>query len=390
MHSTEHIVFYRNLSAEQGEALQQMLATDPVAARQFHVWHTAREAIARELAGGLVDREIFCLFVLFDGGRGELLSASERKRLEAASPVIRGALQRHGGLASVAQDVHADATAFEVLWNDWFEKGADHILTLNGRSNRQDRPANRRRSSANQWLVRTGMGAAVAVFVVLLLILGRREVASVTISTSEGEVRLVELGDGSAVRMLGDSRLTYVRPEDASALDRRVDFEGNAFFDIASADRGFVIRTPNARAVVLGTSFGIRADAEETEIVLAEGRLALASRGASEHGVVLSPGQMSRVGAAQGPTSPENVRVHARLAWTGLFVFRAAPLQEILTELGRFYLVDVSADEALLAEEVTGRFDQTQDLREILDVVAAAVGARVQPTGTGGYRLATA
>ncbi len=405
-YSIEHVVFYRHLSAEQVESLQQMLAADSEAARLFRRWRAVRETLARDLDAAAVDRHVFSLFVLSESGRRDVLSARDRARVEDAAPMVRAALGRYGGLSIVADDIRSDADEFEAAWEEWFGKGGDasdasrrrlqdppargtpEPRDREGRDpKRRDLPPARRRSRSSRWLVRAGIGAAVVVFVALLLLLGRRDFASVTVTTASGEVRHVELGDGSAVRMLGDSRLTYVPAEKASALDRRAEFDGRGFFEIAADDQGFVVQTPNAQAVVLGTSFGLRTDAEETEVVLVEGRLSLAPRHTLERSVVLSSGQMSRVEASQHPSAPVDVRVHARLAWTGLFVFIATPLEEILAALGRFYEIDITGDEALHGEQVTGRFDQELEPLEILDVVAAAVGARVQRTGEGGYRL---
>jgi ferric-dicitrate binding protein FerR (iron transport regulator) len=391
MQPTEHIVFYRELTASHRDALQDILACDPVARRNFRRWHAAREAIARELKAAMVERELFGSFVLLENGRSDLLSAAERARVESAAPAIRRALQRHAGLASVAQDLRADAEAFERMWDERFKSGSPRD-SYGGRFDRIPARRNRtarRGSGAGRWLMRAGIGATLAVFLVLLLVLVRRDGASVTIATVPGEVRVVEIGDGSSVRMLGGSRLTYVRPEDTSALDRRADFEGSAFFDIAAADQGFVLHTPNAQAVVLGTSFGIRTDAGGTEIVLAEGSLALSARSSPEQAVVLAPGQMSRVVASGTPSTPEDVRVHDHLAWTGLFVFRAVTLDAILVELSRSYQREVSAEEALLGEPLTGRFERDQELSEILEILSAAIGAQVERSDDDGFRLST-
>lgn len=390
-HSIEHIVFYDDLSAEQTHELRQILDVDPEAKALLLRWRAVRTAIARSLRTDMVDTKVFLLYVLLEYGGSRSLSAAEKDRVDEAASQIEEVLGRHAGLSMIAQNVRSDFEAFETVWNDWFtyedaeETRVRPVPPL--RTDRRDRPAVARRSKVRRWAVRAGIGVSIVVFAAVLLLIGQRDFASESIATASGEVRVVELGGGSVVRMFGNSRLTYVPPGSGFLEDRQAEFEGKGLFDIAPEARGFVLKTPNAQAVVLGTSFGVQANADETQIVLAEGSLSLASRQTPERVVVLSPGQMSRVAALQLPSDPIDVRVHDQLAWTGLFVFRATTVQEILTALNQAYDLPSTADESLLGERVTGRFERTQPLDEILDVIAAAVGARVEVTSEGAYRL---
>ncbi|MEX0600802.1 MAG: FecR family protein, partial [Rhodothermales bacterium] len=333
--SIEHIVFYDDLSAEQTGELRRIVAIDPEAEALLLRWRAVRTELARALNTDMVDREVFLLYVLSRHGRSRSLSPAERDRVEEAAPEIEKALRRRSSLSIIAKQVRSDVEAFEAIWSDWFDdtdatKG-DGRSASPRRAVRRARPAVARRSGARRWVVRAGIGVTFAVFAALLILVGQREFASETITTAPGEVHVVEIGGGSVVRMLGDSRLTYVPPGRGFLVDRQAAFEGRGFFDIAPAARGFVLKTPNAQAVVLGTSFGVQADENVTEVVLSQGSLSLASRQTPDRVVVLSSGQLSRVAASQLPSDPVDVRVHDRLAWTGLFVFRATTVRDILT-----------------------------------------------------------
>ena len=203
------------------------------------------------------------------------------------------------------------------------------------------------------------------------------------VATAPGETRTVELSDGSIVRMAGDSRLSYGHPSWFAYPDRHAEFEGSGFFDIALDDRGFVVKTPQAQVVVLGTSFSVQADHDRAEVVLAEGQLMLSARRAPDRSVVLEPGQMSRVGSDDVPSEPVAVALHERLMWTGLFVFHAVPLREMLPTLSSHYGAEVTADPSLLDERITGQFEQVDALSEVLEVVALAVDARVEASHGG-------
>jgi len=78
--------------------------------------------------------------------------------------------------------------------------------------------------------------------------------------------------------------------------------------------------------------------------------------------------------------------VSRALAWSGLFVFRNTPLAEALTQLAERHGVQLTTTEALRAQQVTGTFEVTQPLSEILDAVALTLGAQVERTEQG-YRI---
>jgi ferric-dicitrate binding protein FerR (iron transport regulator) len=225
-------------------------------------------------------------------------------------------------------------------------------------------------------------------FALILILLARRDMETVTITTEAAEVRLVEMGDGSIARLMGGSRLSYVPPEKASSLDRRAELTGRAFFDIANADAGFVVKTPTAQVTVLGTLFGVRADDDEAEVVLASGRLSLSPRDAPSHTVLLQPGQMSKVRRASPPSAPVDVRVSEQLSWTELFVFASTPLEDIARQLAEHYQMPITVHSDLSHERVTGTFTWDQPLHEILQTVASSLGAAVRPSDGGGYAIA--
>lgn len=410
------IALYRDLTPERAMELQDILASNPAAAALLREWCALRASLVREMGEVLADPERFVLFVLREYGQAGALTDSEQARVEEIAPVFRHILAERPGLAVVASDIHRDMQDFEAHWATWFaeasvgEASASPSVSSSRsiRSARSDQPARLDRPvrkdriparlsrrvpaqapSSRRRILQAGIGvAAAAVLATLVFVLLPSSPDTVTVRTASAEVRTVELPDGSSVRLLGDSRLTYasgVMDEDGA---RRVEFAGSAFFDIVPSAERFLLVTPDAQAAVLGTSFGARTGDEGTEVVLVEGRLRLSARQAPDDFVVLAPGQMSRMTSAGVPSQPVSVRVHEHLAWTGLFVFHATPVREILPVLSGRYGVDISADDTLLDEQVTGRFAQEESLAGTLDIVALAIGAVVEANGAGkAYRL---
>lgn len=366
---------YPDLSNEEMEELRRAVAAD----RKLAVVIGARERIRTSIESPLQERRLFSLFALHRSGRAGELSHEEIELVGRYSDEFEASLAEYPGLAVAADDIAEAASEFSDLWDVHFEGTEERPL-------RRERPPVLRssRSSPYRWAVRGAIAVAIVAFAVIVSQVVERDRGMLTVQTAEGETQVVELGDGSRVRVFASSTLSYSHPQ--STL-RRAELSGRAFFEIASEGRGFIVETPTARATVLGTSFGVDAQHRLTEVVLTEGRLTLARSDKLDDLVVLEPGQMSRVVAGSGPSAPVEVDVPRRLNWTGLFIFQSTPLSEIAALLGRHFSVAIDVDEGLKDERVTGTFEQNQPLRDILEVVAAAVGAHVEPNAAGGFEL---
>ena len=250
-----------------------------------------------------------------------------------------------------------------------------------------------KRRPVQRWAWRVAGGAALLAFAAVLFFLVQRERNTVTTTVEGRAPRTVALAGGSTVRLMPGATLSYVDPGAGAALDRQATLEaGRAFFDIAPAQQGFLLKTPTARVTVLDARldarFGVTAEERLTRVVLASGRVALASNAATGQPVTLRPGQQSRVAKGALPSTPAPIEsLPEALSWTGLFVFRHTPAQDIARQLAAHYDQAVEVAPPLRGAEVTGTFEHSRPLRETLRALAAALGARVEPA-PGGYRLA--
>lgn len=376
------IIFYEELPPDRQKALQAALEEDPELARAFAQWRRVRAAVRERMDTYIPDRRLLVLYALDEAGRSDMLDADECEALDEARPAIEQALDRYPGLEAAVERIQKDSTAFEAAWTAQFaEETAPEKL-------RADRPPQRSRAqrssfAARRWMWRLGVVAAAVLIAVFSVVFFTQPDERVVVTTGPDEVRQVELEDGSTVRLMAEAQLAY----DASAFDRAVTLEdGHAFFEVASASRPFVVETPTARTTALGTSFGVQVEATATQVVLADGEVEVASLRALEEAVRLQPGQASRVAEEEMPTAPTSVDVMDALAWTGLFVFRDTPMEEIAERLERHYEATIAVAPSMRDEAVTGTFEQDQPLSEILETVAATLDAQVVTTEDG-YRI---
>jgi len=257
---------------------------------------------------------------------------------------------------------------------------------------REDRePRSPSARGTSRFARRIAAGALLVMAAVIVWFVWPSSPQMVTVTAAEGEIRRVNLVDGSTVRLAGAAEMQYEEVT-GEAFDRQISLNyGRAFFDIQEQKRPqpFVVQTPTATATVLGTQFGVTATSDSTDVVLASGKVEVGAQAgdAETSSVVLNPGQHSRVRSGEGPSAPASVDVASALAWSGLFVFRATPVDVIADRLGAFYDVSIAVDDALRGEPVTGTFDQQQPPEQILNALASTLGASVEGSDADGYRL---
>ncbi|MEM1261627.1 MAG: FecR domain-containing protein [Pseudomonadota bacterium] len=287
----------------------------------------------------------------------------------------------------LADTRHADAyDAVERSWhqaaalshNDVeFEAEASRATSMSGR--RSHRP-----------IVRAGLPLAAAASVVLaaLVVFNSRpdgqEVAIVNPAhhqTAIGEVRKIELTDGSQVTLGPDSEISVV-PFAKSASLRQVQLlSGEAFFDVADDPSApFEVRTGQIVIRVTGTAFDVQRKNGAAEVAVAEGsvrvsttqRYSDSNRESLPAGTSVVLGEGQRVVAKQSGnfSAVAKIPVDRIGAWRRQrLVYSDAPLRQIVADLKRYQQIDVAiGDEQAARLRVTGMFDSND-----IDAVLASI-----------------
>lgn len=218
-------------------------------------------------------------------------------------------------------------------------------------------------ASVFAWRGRSGMLAVAAILLLtcsaLLYKTWQRPPAMQTFFTANAEQRQVELPDGSRVTLNSGSTLEY--PPTFASTERIVKLSGEAFFEVAhEAQRPFLVKTANAHVKVLGTKFGVWSRAEETRVVVREGRVALRDEEGENAGVELSANQMSLRRGKEEAEPARAIDAGYALGWLeGRTVFEQASLAEVVAELQRVYNVEIVLTNANLARHtITGSFNR--------------------------------
>jgi transmembrane sensor len=235
-------------------------------------------------------------------------------------------------------------------------------------------------------------GAWLAAAAVAVLALGGAFLARSTVEAPLGSTALALLPDGSTVELNSGSVLSHPRWGWGSWRgSRSVNLDGEAYFDVAPGSSAFVVRTFDARTVVVGTRFNLRARSDfggATEVVVTSGRVRVEDRG-GRSAVELGAGESARVrdgAAASLPVS--SLEVERALAWRSRgFSVSELPLGAVLRELERRFDVAIQVgNDVALEDTLTLHYGEPRDLRSILGDIATARGLRFRPTN-GGYEL---
>jgi ferric-dicitrate binding protein FerR (iron transport regulator) len=178
------------------------------------------------------------------------------------------------------------------------------------------------------------------------------------IATTEGEMREIRLADGSVVSLNENSRLTI-----SSASNRKVNLEGEAFFEVSRfKGQRFEVTTTYGRISVLGTSFNVRAISSEgaTEVAVASGKVAVIGQD-ERKSVVLGPGNAVSA-AADGSLQTLTMPAKNYYAWqSGSLYLKDNTVNETLDLLSRFYGITINYSDSQLvdcAARITGSWQR--------------------------------
>ena len=194
-----------------------------------------------------------------------------------------------------------------------------------------------------------------------------------TLRVPRGGEYSITLSDGTVVYLNSESELRY--PVKFVGEDRRVYLSGEAYFDVTQ-DKAhpFIVDVKNSTVRVLGTSFDVRAYADENEVLttLVQGSVRFS---AGNKSVILKPGEQAVLDKS-GRVENRKVDTYLYTAWKeGFFVFVVEGLEDILSRLSRWYDVDVFyGSEKVKEYHFTGHMEKYENIEVILNAISKMVG----------------
>jgi len=162
-----------------------------------------------------------------------------------------------------------------------------------------------------------------------------------TLIVPRGGQHQIKFSDGSIAFLNADSKLRI--PENFEKSDRTVELiSGEADFQVVHNSKSpFRVKVKGQITEDIGTEFNINAYPDETNIktTLLAGVVKVSSKSKSS---VLKPGQQSVVNPSSNTIRVYNVDTDEAFAWkNGKFIFSSTPLDNIMSQLSRWYDVEV-------------------------------------------------
>lgn len=237
---------------------------------------------------------------------------------------------------------------------------------------------------------------AAAIALLLVGVGGAWNAVPVRTSTAAGERTTFQLPDGSSVELNAASSVRFARGfrwfPGFVRSSRTVSLEGEAYFDVVSDGRPFVVETPAARMRVLGTEFSVRASdpaLEGVRVAVTEGRVEVTPVAPVEGGqaaapIVLAAGDAAEVDPRGGASRIEGTLDHL-VAWReGAFVAVDRPLGWVLADAARTFDVRIELDApGLETRPMTFYYGADVGVERILADIASAHGLEYRERDQG-------
>jgi ferric-dicitrate binding protein FerR (iron transport regulator) len=190
-----------------------------------------------------------------------------------------------------------------------------------------------------------------------------------TISTPFGARTATQLPDGSKVWLNSGSSLSF---PSGFGDNRAVELTGEAFFEVEKSDKTFVVSTQYGEVKVQGTSFNVKAFADDPnfETTLVEGSVILTGKQAGTE-TTLQPGQQATLVNNSFVVQPVEVKFFT--SWKdGKLIFSREPFPQFIKKLERWYNVKIEySDPKLDKLWYTGTIEM-ESISEVMEMISKA------------------
>ncbi len=203
--------------------------------------------------------------------------------------------------------------------------------------------------------------------------------------TQDDERKEIVLPDGSTVWLNQNSQLAY----NEKFEPRVVELTGEAFFNVEKMNGlPFQIVSGEAKTTVLGTSFNVRAYAEEqqVEVTVETGKVALEHSTTAAQRVLLLAGESGTYDKPDKKVEKTTQKILNANAWqTRTISFNDMELTQVIDLLERYFEVEIKSSPEINRCVFTTNSNNPK-LQDILDAMAFGLELKITPTDKG-YQL---
>lgn len=197
-----------------------------------------------------------------------------------------------------------------------------------------------------------------------------------------GKTYRLVLEDGTKVWLNSETELSY--PSRFSGDKRVVTLVGEAYFEVTpNKEKPFYVKTNGLDVRVLGTSFNVSSykGSETASTTLVEGSVAVETGNGMER--IITPSEHLAYNKKNHQVFVEKVDTELYTSWVnGAYIFKNAPLEEILEKLQRWYDFSVNyQDETLKHTRFSLTADRKTDIDKLLEVINYTSDIKLEKQG---------
>ncbi|TDE14523.1 FecR family protein [Dyadobacter psychrotolerans] len=196
---------------------------------------------------------------------------------------------------------------------------------------------------------------------------------------SDSQTLTDTLPDGSVVTLNKRSSISY--PENfTNEKSRQVTLNGEAFFDVQpDKTKPFVISVNDVTVTVVGTSFNIKSNSKETEVIVETGLVEVAK---DKQKITIKPMEKITVPAGNVDLIKEkNEDEFYKYYRTGKFICRDIPLSELVSKLNEVYHSNIVIEgEKLRNMKINTTFEEAP-LSKTLHIIGETFNISVDQKG---------
>lgn len=197
----------------------------------------------------------------------------------------------------------------------------------------------------------------------------------------KGKSYKLELADGTRIWLNSESELIY--PTQFAGTRREVSLIGEAYFEVAKdKEKPFYVKTNGMEVRVLGTSFNVSCYSKDRIMTttLVEGSVSVQANGQQQ---TISPSEQFSYNKRNNKTDIRIVDTGQYISWIdGKYIFKDAPLEEIIDKLQRWYdFTVVYQDESLRNKRFSLIAEKETNIDQLLEIVSYTSDVKLVRTG---------
>lgn len=309
----------------------------------------------------------------------------------------------YDGMALTSHDLHQIPLARQAAWRPRAAAVQARVVSHGARSGERlpaggvddARPAAGSATEVRRWSRRVWLPSALAACAMLAVGGGYgwqqwqdAPTYQLDLATAPGEVRTLDLPDGSTVALNINSKLTV---RYSSNRRQVVLAQGEAFFKVArDSARPFTVDAGASEVKVVGTAFNVRAAPAQTVVKVLQGRVEVRPERAARRPqvYVLKPGNGLSIDAPGHGVRAIAIAPDTVGDWRGgQLHFRRTSLADVAAELQPYLGQPVVVEGALARQPISG-VAATSNPRAFLQALPALLPLRVQQQADGSWRIA--